>query len=52
VPDADAAFKEALKSDPKYVKPYQSLTASSYKQEQVVRDQLPKLEAAAGLKPA
>jgi Tfp pilus assembly protein PilF len=34
LPDADAAFKEALKSDPKYVKPYQSLTASSYKQEQ------------------
>jgi len=30
--DADAAWKQALQSDPKYVKPYQSLTASAYKQ--------------------
>jgi TolA-binding protein len=34
LPDAGNAWKEALKSDPKYVKPYQSLTALAYKQEQ------------------
>jgi tetratricopeptide (TPR) repeat protein len=30
--DAGTAWKQALESDPKYVKPYQSLTALAYKQ--------------------